>query len=63
MQCILFACSLLIYFNSYVLRTSTGFANFFMSYFDFFLLVTGTIFYIAFTRKFLDTRYKYQSLD
>ncbi len=54
---------LLIYFNSYVLRTSTPFANFFMSYFDFFLLVTGTIFYFAFARKFLDTRYKYLSLD
>lgn len=58
-----FCMFLLIYFNSYALRTSTHFTNFFMSYFDFFLLVTGNIFYVAFTRKFLDTPVKYISLD
>jgi signal transduction histidine kinase len=42
--------------------TYTSFYSFYMSYFDFFLLVTGTIFYIAFTRKFLDTKSKYPLL-
>ncbi len=54
---------LLIFFNSYTLRTLTPFSNFFLSYFDFFLLVTGTIFYILFTRSFLNTRVKYVFLD
>ena len=53
----------LIYFNSYVLRTTTLFAIFFMNYLDFFLLVTGTIFYISFTRKFLNTTVNYVFLD
>jgi signal transduction histidine kinase len=54
---------LLIFFNAYVPRTLTAFNNFFLSYFDFFLLVTGTIFYISFTRSFLNTRVKYPFLD
>ena len=54
---------LLIFFNSYTLRTLTPFSNFFLSYFDFFLLGTGTIFYILFTRSFLNTPVKYLSLD
>lgn len=54
---------LLIFFNSYTLRTLTPFSNFFLSYFDFFLLVTGTIFYISFTRSFLNTAVKYLFLD
>jgi len=54
---------LLIFLNSYTLRTLTPFANFFLSYFDFFLLGTGTMFYISFTRAFLSTRAKYPSLD
>ncbi|MBK7433573.1 MAG: hypothetical protein IPI66_06500 [Chitinophagaceae bacterium] len=58
-----FCMFLLIYFNSLVLRTYTLFTNFFMSYLDFFLLVTGTIFYIAFTRRFLNTETRYGLLD
>jgi signal transduction histidine kinase len=42
--------------------TYTSFYAFYISYFDFFLLVTGTIFYIAFTRKFLDTQSNYPLL-
>ena len=53
----------LIFFNSYTLRTLTPFTNFFLSYFDFFLLGTGTIFYISFTRSFLNTSAKYIFLD
>lgn len=58
-----FCMFLLIYLNSYTLRTTTRFTNFFMSYFDFFLLVLATVFYISFTRKFLNTDYKYLLLD
>ena len=54
---------LLIFFNSTVVRLSNAFNNFYYSYLDFFLLVMGTIFYISFARKFLDTRNNYTSLD
>ncbi len=54
---------ILIYFNSTVERLTTPFNNFYYSYLDFFLLVTGTIFYISFTRKFLDTKNNYTLLD
>jgi len=54
---------LLIYLNSYLLRTYTPLNNFFMSYFDFFLQLTGTIFYILFTRSFLNTAVRYRLLD
>jgi signal transduction histidine kinase len=54
---------LLIFFNSILPKYSTPFINFYYSYLDFFLLVTGTIFYIVFTRKFLDTKNNYLLLD
>ncbi len=54
---------MLIFFNSTAVRLSTPFNNFYYSYFDFFLLVTGTIFYISFARKFLDTKNNYALLD
>lgn len=54
---------LLVFFNSYLAKTNTPFTNFFISYFDFFLLVTGTMFYISFTRNFLNTSLHYQFLD
>lgn len=53
----------LIFFNSYVARTTTYFTKLYFSYFDFFLLVTGTICYITFTRKFLNTKTNYEQLD
>jgi signal transduction histidine kinase len=53
----------LIFFNSTVVRLSNVFINFYYSYFDFFLLVMGTIFYISFARKFLDTRNNYSLLE
>jgi len=53
----------LILFNSIVIRLTTSFNNFYYSYFDFFLLVTGTIFYISFARRFLDTKNNYTLLD
>lgn len=54
---------LLIFLNSYLLRTYTPLNNFFMSYLDFFLQLTGTIFYILFTRSFLNTSIHFRLLD
>ena len=54
---------LLIFLNSFLVRTTTSFTKFYYSYFDFFLLVLGTVFYISFTRKFLNTKTKYELLD
>ncbi len=54
---------LLIFFNSSLARHSTPFTNFYYAYLDFFLLVSGTVFYISFTRRFLDTKNNYTLLD
>jgi len=54
---------LLIFLNSALSRTNTTFSKLYFSYVDFFLLVTGTIFYITFTRKFLNTKNDYELLD
>ncbi len=54
---------LLIFYNAFAVRTFTPFSSFFLSYFDFFLLTTGTIFYISFARNFLNTPVKYLFLD
>ncbi len=53
----------LIFLYPLLLRTPGGFFTFFIGYFDFFLMVTGTIFYIAFTRKFLNTKTQYPLLE
>jgi signal transduction histidine kinase len=53
----------LIYFTSYTLRTTTTFANFYLSYLNFFLQVMGIVFYIYFTRTFLNTKVNYTTLD
>lgn len=53
----------LMFFNSFLARKTSLFANFYYSYFDFFLLVTGVIFYISFTRKFINTKQNYTLLD
>ncbi|MBK9531227.1 MAG: sensor histidine kinase [Chitinophagaceae bacterium] len=54
---------LLIFLNSTLSRTNSPFSKLYFSYFDFFLLVTGTIFYITFTRKFLNTKNDYELID
>jgi signal transduction histidine kinase len=54
---------LLILLNSLVARDTVPFTNFYYSYLDFFLLVAGTIFYIAFTRQFLNTKQNHLQLD
>jgi signal transduction histidine kinase len=54
---------LLIFLNSFLIKSTTAFTNLYYSYFDFFLLVTGIVFYIAFTRNFLNTKTNYLLLD
>lgn len=53
----------LVFFNTYIERRSGVFASFFMGYLAFALLLIGTIFYMAFTRRFLDTKIYYPLLN
>jgi signal transduction histidine kinase len=53
---------LLVFLTSFIERKSGAFANLFREYLDFVLLALGTVFYIAFTRKFLDTKTNYPML-
>lgn len=46
----------LILLTHYYSRSPSSFRAFFISYFDMFLLVAGTIFYLLFTSKFLETQ-------
>lgn len=54
---------LLIFFNTFMQRRSGIYASFFMGYLEFVLLIGGMVFYIAFTRKFLDTATLYPKLN
>lgn len=54
---------LLIFFTTYLNLHPGWFKGFFISYLDMFLLLTGTIFYIAFTRHFLETSDRYPRID
>lgn len=54
---------LLIFFNTYAQHKSGIFANFFLGYMAFALLIIGMIFYIAFTRKFLETKTQHPLLN
>lgn len=54
---------ILIFLFSYLNRDPGEFNAFFISYFALFLLMTGTIFYVMFTRKFLNTKREYPELD
>jgi len=53
----------LIFFSSYLNRKPGVVTAFFRSYFDLILLIVGTIFYLAFIRKFLDTKNKHFKLE
>ena len=46
---------LLIFFNTFMQRRSGIYASIFMGYLAFILLIGGLVFYISFTRKFLET--------
>jgi signal transduction histidine kinase len=53
----------LIFFVTFLERRSGVFSSLFNEYFDFMLLTGGTVFYIAFTRKFLETKINYPLLN
>jgi signal transduction histidine kinase len=55
---------LLMFFFAFLGNVSWGsFASFFHGYLDLVLLILGNVFYLAFTRHFLDTRNEYKLLD
>ncbi len=54
---------LLILLNTFLERKSGIFMSLFLEYFDFMLLSLGTVFYIAFTRKFLKTKTDFPLLN
>ncbi len=54
---------LLIFLSVYFEKKGGVLVSFFMGYAAFALLATGTVFYIAFTRKFLDTRQNFPRLN
>ncbi len=54
---------LLIFFSVYFEKKGGVVPGLFMGYFAFALLAAGTVFYIEFTRKFLDTTKYFQGLD
>ena len=53
----------LIFLYALLYNKTNDFNRFFLGYFNFFLLISGNIFYIAFTRRFLDTKNQYKILD
>ena len=53
----------LIFFTAYFTRRPGRFSAFIMSYLDLMLLIAGTIFYLAFIRKFLNTKKNHLLLD
>lgn len=54
---------LLFFFSTYFEKRAGVTASLFLSYLAFALLATGTIFYIAFTRKFLNTKVNFPLLN
>jgi signal transduction histidine kinase len=63
-NCLYSLCMFLLIFLFSYLNNDTGkFNAFFLSYFSLFLLIIGTIFYIQFTRVFLNTASRYPGLD
>ncbi len=53
----------LIFLNTFLERRNGILSSLFHEYLDFVLLATGTVFYIAFTRKFLDTKTNHPLLN
>jgi signal transduction histidine kinase len=54
---------LIVFLYSYLNNDPRWLNGFLLSYLDLFLLIAGTIFYIQFTRKFLDTKIHHPGLD
>ena len=64
LNCLYSVCMfLLVLLNTFLERKSGVLMSLFLEYFDFMLLSTGTIFYIAFTRKFLETKTNFPLLN
>jgi signal transduction histidine kinase len=53
----------IVFFNATLYKHSSTFSALFWEYIDFALLLAGCIFYIEFTRKFLNTPVKYKLVD
>lgn len=63
-NCLYSVCLFLLIFLTTLLERHAGlFSSLFREYIDFMLLAGGTVFYIAFTRKFLDTKMNYRVLN
>lgn len=63
-NCLYSTCLFLLIFLTTLLERRSGvFSSLFREYIDFMLLAGGTVFYIAFTRKFLDTKTHYSLLN
>jgi signal transduction histidine kinase len=57
-------CMFFLVFFYALMRNSWGsFTGFFNGYLDLFLLMLGNVFYLAFSRHFIDTKNNYKSLD
>ena len=54
---------LLVFMLAFLNNSSGSFASFFNGYLDLFLLITGNVFYLAFTRYFIETKTNYKTLD
>ena len=55
--------SSIVIITSIFLSKPDWFGGFYLSFGDFFLMMTGMIFYLNFTREFLDTKIKYPKLN
>lgn len=53
----------LVFFYASTRNYSGSFTCFFNGYFDLFLLITGNVFYLVFSRHFLNTKIKHKRLD
>jgi hypothetical protein len=53
----------LIFFSAYLTKRPGSFTAFFRGYLDLVLLIAGTVFYLFFVRKFLDTKKNHTKLD
>ncbi len=53
----------LVFFYAATRNYTGNFTSFFNGYFDLFLLIVGNVFYLSFSRYFLNTKNKYPGLD
>ena len=58
-----FCMSSVIFFTAYFFKNSSWLKGFYTSYLEFLLMMSGMVFYLIFTKKFLNAREKYPKLD